>query len=131
MATSVKDLKARLRKFIADPLYEKEFAAWFACALRDADASDDAEFESLAHTIQEAFARAEEGEFSPGVLRNILSTLAVDATEEVNHVVVVSASVIPPSVNQLTVEQRPYRGATEVSDTSREAGFSLPTPLLA
>lgn len=129
MATSVKDLKARLRKFIADPLYEKEFAGWFACALRDADTVADAEFESLAHTIQEAFARAGEGEFAPSALRDILSSLAVDASEEVNHVVLVSASVIPPSVNQLTVEKRPYRGATEVSGTSPEAGFLLPTPL--
>lgn len=130
MATSVVDLKARLRKFIVDPLSEKGFGVWFACALRDADSSEDVEFESLAHAVQEAFARAAEGEYAPAVLRNILAALAVDATERVNHVDLVSASVVLPSVNSVEVEGRPYRGASEVFDTSPEAVFSSTTPPL-
>lgn len=76
MATSVNDLKDRLRKFLSGDEPDEEFRVWFALALRDAHKANDPDFESLAHAVQGAFSDAASGLYTSDQLEQVLSSLA-------------------------------------------------------
>lgn len=76
MVTSVKELRDRLREFLADAGKEQEFRDWFALALRDSHKSG-ADVESLAHEIMWAFLDRKRGVYSGQQLADELQRLTV------------------------------------------------------
>ena len=106
MATSVSDLKERLRNFLSGDLPEQEFRVWFALALRDASAGNDPALESLAHSIQRVFVDAADGFYDPAQAKELLSYLskqeAAEQVEQSARYVVVYVSgklVVSPSAS--------------------------------
>ena len=73
MMTSVKELKERLRAFLADPEDAKGFQSWFALALRD---DLDPATETLAHEIMWAYLDQKRGLCTAAELGEILNQLA-------------------------------------------------------
>jgi hypothetical protein len=76
MATSVSDLKKRLRNFLADPRSEEEFQVWFAHTLREASSGKDTDLEALAHAVQKAFSDFSYGLYTPEQLLAVLKDFA-------------------------------------------------------
>lgn len=105
MATSVTDLKNRLRSFLADPSSEAEFRAWFAFTLRDASSGSNPDLESLAHTIQKAFSDAASGYYDSEELKAVLSFLAKPTQCSPEYIIVFPW---PPVLNQQTSSARGY-----------------------
>jgi hypothetical protein len=80
MATSVKDLKSRLGKFLSDPRGDKDFQAWFAMLLMDVNRMNDPALSDLAYAVRRAFSDAADGVYTPQELRDLLTDYA-DQTE--------------------------------------------------
>jgi len=75
MATSVDDLKRRLREFLADPHAGDGFRLWFASLLADVRQENSEDVEGLVHTIHLAFSDAAEGLCTSEELRKYLADL--------------------------------------------------------
>lgn len=76
MLTSAKELRNRLREFLADVNKEQEFREWFALALRDSHKSG-TDVEALAHEIMWVFLDQRRGLCSPEELSKELQHLTV------------------------------------------------------
>jgi hypothetical protein len=75
----VKEIKDRLRAFLADPEQEQEFRVWFALMLRDVHSANNVEAEALAHQIVATFARQEHGPDAPRQLTTELTQLVSES----------------------------------------------------
>ena len=73
MNASVKEIKRRLSRFLADPQSEQNFPTWFALRLRD---ENDPDAESFAFAIQRVFSDSANGAYTPEESTAILSHLA-------------------------------------------------------
>lgn len=79
--TSLKELKERLRAFLADPEQEQDFRSWFALVLRDAHLSKDPAVGELAHEVMWAFDDQRRGMTTPAELASTLASLATPTPE--------------------------------------------------
>lgn len=79
MATSVNDLKERLREYLTDPKSEHDFRVWLAFAVRDAHKSEESDFEPFVQSVERAFSEAADGTYTPEELRSVLADLAFES----------------------------------------------------
>ncbi len=119
MATSVSDLKTRLRAFLADPRSEEEFRVWFAHTLREASSGNDPDLESLAHAVQKAFSDFAYGLYTPDQLMTVLSNFAKPARVQTSPGYII---VFPwPPV----ISQGESTGASNFNFSPNEVGTGL------
>jgi hypothetical protein len=97
MATSIDDLKSRLRRFLADPRADDGFRQWFAFLLADIQQEKNEELESLVYAIHEAFSDAAEGVYSPQELKNLLADIASPESVDAGVSTKVETSIEPDS----------------------------------
>src|ERR1700733_8271066 len=92
MATSVKDLKERLGKFLSDPRTDSDFRVWLAALLMDVHQENDSDLADLGFEIRRAFSETADGLYTAVELRSLLSDYAGSCESEAKKVELVEAT---------------------------------------
>ncbi|HEX4029065.1 MAG TPA: hypothetical protein VHX20_01810 [Terracidiphilus sp.] len=133
MATSIEDLRIRLRKFLDDPRSDKEFRGWFASLLIDINQENDSQVERLVRSIHLAFSDAAEGLHSAEELKALLlgfaNTPGEAPTAESGAKFAFAAQPFYYSAVVVSSELRPFYSGGSVAPPFYSYGTASPAPL--